>query len=87
MSNEQAVKILKEEKSWESEDRKIEAFNLAIEALEKQIPMKVHEIHVDEYICPKCLEENGCEELEVTDGYCPKCGQRLMSEANNEENT
>lgn len=34
MNNQQAIKILKEEKSWESDDRKIDAFNMGIEALE-----------------------------------------------------
>ena len=37
MNNQQAIKILKEEKSWESDDRKIDAFNMGIEALEEQI--------------------------------------------------
>lgn len=40
MNNQQAIKILKEEKSWESDDRKIDAFNMAIEALEKQITIR-----------------------------------------------
>lgn len=40
MNNQQAIKILKEEKSWESNDRKIDAFNMAIEALEKQITIR-----------------------------------------------
>ena len=34
MTNTQAIKILKEEKSWESDDRKIDAFIMGIEALE-----------------------------------------------------
>ena len=34
MNNQQAIKILKEEKSWESDYRKIDAFNMGIEALE-----------------------------------------------------
>lgn len=58
-------------------DETYAAAQMGIKALKKQIPMKVREIHVDEYICPCCLEENGCNELEVTDEYCPKCGQRL----------
>lgn len=33
MTNEHAIKILKEEKSWESDDRKIDAFIMGIEAL------------------------------------------------------
>ena len=33
MTNMQAIMILEEEKSWEIDDRKIDAFNMAIEAL------------------------------------------------------
>ena len=50
----------------------------AKEALKKQIPMKVCEIHVDKYRCPRCLKENGCNDAGMNDEYCPKCGQRLM---------
>lgn len=35
MDRKHAVKILKEEKSWESDDRIIDAFNVGIEAIEK----------------------------------------------------
>lgn len=35
MTENQAIKILKEEKSWESDDRKIDAFIMAIQALEE----------------------------------------------------
>ena len=55
------------------------AAQMGIKALRKQIPMKVREIHVDEYICPNCLQENGCNDAKVNDAYCPKCGQRLIS--------
>lgn len=34
MTNMQAVMILEEKKSWESNDRKIDAFNMGIEALQ-----------------------------------------------------
>lgn len=57
---------------------RIESTKMAIQALEKQIPKKVQEKHIDEYICPACGEENsGCDEGKITDRYCPKCGQRL----------
>ena len=36
MNNNQAIKILEEEKSWESDNRKIDAFNMGIKALEMQ---------------------------------------------------
>lgn len=40
MNNTQAAKILTEEKSWESDDRKIDAFILGIEALKTVDEMK-----------------------------------------------
>lgn len=40
MNNTQAIKILAEEKSWESDDRKIDAFILGIEALKSVAEMK-----------------------------------------------
>lgn len=53
-------------------------FDVAIQALEKQTPKKIAEIHIDEYICPSCGEENsGCDDRKITDKYCPNCGQRL----------
>ena len=35
MTEQQAIKIIKEEKSWESDGRKIDAFIMAIDALEE----------------------------------------------------
>lgn len=47
-------------------------------AVEKQIAMKVTDIHVDEYHCPACGSENTTSDaLTVGDHYCPNCGQRL----------
>lgn len=55
-----------------------EVLEIGVKALEKRIPKKVQEKHIDEYICPACGEENsGCDEGKITDRYCPKCGQRL----------
>ena len=36
MNNNQAIKLLEEEKSWESDNRKIDAFNMGIRALKIQ---------------------------------------------------
>lgn len=44
-----------------------------IEAIEKQIPKKITDIHVDEYYCPACGAENTLK----FNYYCPTCGQKL----------
>lgn len=47
-------------------------------ALEKQIPQKVTDIHVDEYYCPSCGAENNKDDnCNYGDDYCPCCGQAL----------
>jgi len=51
---------------------------MALAALEKQVPMGVKEIHLDEYYCPACGSENTCNDGQVEDDYCPACGQRLI---------
>lgn len=58
----------------EAEDYTIEE---AIEALEKQIPLRVEEVHTDEYFCPACGAENCCNDGTVEDKYCPECGQAI----------
>ena len=50
------------------------------EAREKQIPIKIEEIHVDEYYCPACGSELNCNDAKVEDKYCSECGQRLCVE-------
>lgn len=48
---------------------------------DKAEPMKVTDIHVDEYFCPACGEENNCGDFGlIGDRYCPKCGQALYQE-------
>lgn len=49
--------------------------------LKKQIPMKVEEIHVDEYFCPACGSQSNCGDIcLIGDRYCPECGQALYQE-------
>ena len=58
----------------------------AIEELScRETPMKIAEIHVDEYYCPACGAENNCDQGYVQDAYCPACGQRLLPEPPKEE--
>lgn len=67
----------------------VEIYLEAAEAIEKlsrrETPMKITEIHVDEYYCPACGAENNCDQGNVLDAYCPVCGQRLLLEPPKEE--
>lgn len=47
-------------------------------------PMKINEIHVDEYYCPACGAENNCDQEIVGDRYCPMCGQAIQHDENSE---
>ena len=51
--------------------------HLILNALTKRVPMKVREIHLDEYYCPACGSENNCNDGIVGDKFCPECGQAL----------
>ena len=51
--------------------------HLILNALTKRIPMKVREVHLDEYYCPACGSENNCNDGIVGDKFCPECGQAL----------
>lgn len=52
------------------------------EAVEKQKPMEIEEIHIDEYFCPACGTENCCDQGIVGDRYCPYCGQAIHQSEN-----
>lgn len=60
-------------------ERKIEACNTAIEALEKQLAIKPKEvvggIYREFYECKNCGSE--IEPLDIYEDYCKWCGQRL----------
>lgn len=50
---------------------------------EKNKPMKVKEIHCDEYYCPSCGSENSTSDVHtVGDNFCPHCGQALETNSN-----
>lgn len=69
----QIRKILLDDKSWlESTIQPInEAFDMAISALEKQIPKKPKSV-----FCPQCGEEFTDDDCWSSD-YCRKCGQAI----------
>ena len=73
MTESEAIKILQMDLQIQLENKAlqdgIEAIQIAIQALEKQIPRKR-----DSYNCPVCshyFEDGECFT------YCPECGQRL----------
>ena len=73
MTESEAIKILQRDLEIQLENKAlpdgIEAIQIAIQALEKQIPNKR-----DSYNCPVCshyFEDGECFT------YCPECGQRL----------
>ena len=84
----QVREILLDDKSWlESTTQPInEAFDMAISALEKQIPKELiaegdgcadGEMVYDSFYCPSC--DHHMEDYEVKD-YCPECGQKICWE-------
>ena len=73
MIESEAIKILQRDLQIQLENKDlpdgIEAIQIAIQALEKQLPKKR-----DNYSCPICshyFEDGECFT------YCPECGQRL----------
>ena len=80
MKAEEAIKFFKPIVDNEAyTDRFQDACNLAIEALEKQIPKKVvnFEKACDTYgDCPRCGESHWFEG-DDSFNYCPDCGQAL----------
>ena len=79
MTYEEAIKILTELKPIPVDGFKIiaKAYDLAIEALEKQIPEKPRETRCA-LMCSSCghkITEKGCKKLNRL--YCKKCGQAI----------
>ena len=65
--------------------RRFEAFNKAIDALEKQIPKKPRHMHKN-YYCPTCKEDGWMLWDDAIpndmDKYCGICGQAIDWEVN-----
>lgn len=83
MTNEEAIKILEEMKArmvplgplLEGKSKDEEAVDIAIEALEKQIPMKMTEV-LD--ISGRPIRVCGnCEDAPGSGEFCRWCGQRI----------
>ena len=60
-------------------DYQQEIFEIAISALEKQIPKKPQEVDVDfsTFVCTNCLSTIMYTDEKETHNYCLKCGQKL----------
>lgn len=72
------VKRLREHNGWALNETLDQAADAIEELSKRETPMKITEIHVDEYYCPACGAENNCDEGYVQDDYCPVCGQRIL---------
>lgn len=79
----QTIEAAKAEVEWNYPLDYAVAFEMAIKALEKQIPKRAISTYIGDYKCPTC--ENY---IEITDDdlyvykieppeYCPNCGQAL----------
>ena len=80
MNNETAIKNLNAMKmNYDQRDKRsipIRTINMAIEALEKQIPKEPIKLKAMTYKrCPVC--KNNVENLMEQHGYCPSCGQNI----------
>ena len=78
MTNEDAIKILTELKPIPVDGFKIiaEAYELAIEALEKQVSKKPP--NHDRMVCPSCNSK--ARYGHPYEYYCPHCGQAILWE-------
>ena len=80
MTEQKAIEIINCNRPYEAVMRKTEkeAFDMAIQSLEKQIPKKpnIHEEDIlgEYYSCPSCMNN---ELDDIFDNYCPRCGQKL----------
>ena len=80
------VKYIKNMRTIKHTELEIKAFDLAISALEKQIPKKAKQyndksifIYAGVFYCPSCQEN-----VSMDDVYCCQCGQSLDWEVENE---
>ena len=78
MTEQEAVERIKMHMDWNVSKPTQEALDMAIKALEKQIPKKV--VNIDEFAdyaeCPSCVAI-ATDNLGCLYGWCRKCGQKL----------
>ena len=86
LTNTEAIEAIR--KNYPPENYSIlrEALDMAIEALEKQIPLEPVETWDDGFVCPICNRFVTCQKWKngkpynVEFKYCPTCGQKLKQE-------
>jgi len=61
----------------------IEMLTICIDSLDKQIPKKPLDVHLDDWTCPNCFSECNADEHRGDD-YCPICGQAIDWSAEDE---
>lgn len=80
MSNkyQEALKRLRTNEYLTSREQR-EYYNLLQELVDKEKPMLVTDIHVDEFYCPKCHSEitHDISNYGARPRYCEDCGQKL----------
>ena len=80
MTYEETIKQLNSIAIYHFDKYTTDAINMAIEALEKQIPKKPLHMHKN-YYCPICKENGWMLRDDAipndTDKYCGKCGQAI----------
>lgn len=73
----EALKRLKTNEYLTSREQR-QYCNLLQELVNKETPMLVTDIHVDEFYCPKCHSEISHDKYNSEHPkYCEECGQRL----------
>ena len=82
MTEQQAIEMIKYASAFNRDNSPLTiALNVAIEVLEKQIPMKPKISSFGVMRCPKCLGKVGERVSDISyqncSDYCPNCGQRI----------
>ena len=82
MTTEKALELLKDHEYWTTYSWQDEVCEMAIKALEKQIPKKPYDVDTEckTFDCPECLSKLYANEDVRNCGYCCVCGQKLLWE-------
>lgn len=76
----ETIKIAIAEVEWNYPMDYAAAFETAIEALEKQVPIKPvskYEYRDNKNVCPSCETKNSCRIVMFWEKFCPDCGQAI----------